>query len=83
MAELFGVTVPNIVYHLQQIEASGEIHLSDGYKKYLYVSDKWSLGRVGEYCLHRATHHAKGTCNGGEYGDQDFEDFFPVDSHGV
>ena len=36
----------------------------------------------GEYCLHRATHHTKGTCNGGEYGDQDFEDFFPVDSHG-
>ena len=27
MAELFGVTVPNIVYHLQQIETSGEIHL--------------------------------------------------------
>ena len=26
MAELFGVTVPNIIYHLQQIDASGEIH---------------------------------------------------------
>ena len=41
MAELFGVTVPNIVYHLQQIDESGEIHLSDGYKKYLYAPDKW------------------------------------------
>ena len=36
MAELFGVTIPNIVYHLQQIEASGEIHLSDAIKKILY-----------------------------------------------
>ena len=29
MAELFGVTVPTINYHLGQIEQSGEIHLSD------------------------------------------------------
>ena len=42
MAELFGVTQQNISYHLQQIDESGEIHLSDGYKKYLYASDKWS-----------------------------------------
>ena len=41
MAELFGVTIPNIVYHLQQIEASGEIHLSDAIKKILIPSDKW------------------------------------------
>ena len=34
MAELFGVTQQNISYHLQQIDESGEIHLSDGYKKY-------------------------------------------------
>lgn len=42
MAELFGVSQQDISYHLQQIEDSGEIHLSDGYKKYLYGSDKWS-----------------------------------------
>lgn len=41
MAELFGVTQQNISYHLQQIEDSGEIHLSNGYKKKLYLSDKW------------------------------------------
>ena len=50
MAELFGVTVPNIVYHLQQIEASGEIHLSDAIKKKLIPSDKWS-GEVMMYNL--------------------------------
>ena len=32
--------------------------------------------------LHRAAHYAQGTCNGGEYGDEDFEDFFPVYFHG-
>ena len=42
MAELFGVTQQDISYHLQQINDSGEIHLSDGYKKYLYGSEKWS-----------------------------------------
>ena len=31
MAELFGVTRQDISYHLQQINDSGEIHLSDGY----------------------------------------------------
>lgn len=50
MAELFGVTVPNIVYHLQQIENSGEIHLSDAIKKILIPSDKWS-GEVMMYNL--------------------------------
>ena len=50
MAELFGVTVPNIVYHLQQIETSGEIHLSDAIKKVLISSDKWS-GDVMMYNL--------------------------------
>ena len=50
MAELFGVTIPNIVYHLQQIEASGEIHLSDAIKKILIPSDKWS-GEVMMYNL--------------------------------
>ena len=32
--------------------------------------------------LHRAAHYAPGTSNGGEYGDEEFEDFFPVDFHG-
>lgn len=34
MAELFGVTQQNISYHLSQIEESGEIHLSNTYKKF-------------------------------------------------
>lgn len=50
MAELFGVTQQNISYHLSQIEESGEIHLSDGYKKVLLPSDKWS-GEVMMYNL--------------------------------
>lgn len=50
MAELFGVTVPNIIYHLQQIDASGEIHLSEATKKILVPSDKWS-GEVVMYNL--------------------------------
>ncbi len=50
MAELFGVTVPNIIYHLQQIDASGEIHLSEATKKFLVPSDKWS-GEVVMYNL--------------------------------
>ena len=33
MAELFGVTVPTINYHLDQINLSGEIHLSDAIRK--------------------------------------------------
>lgn len=50
MAELFGLIVPNIIYHLQQIDASGEIHLSDATKKILAPSDKWS-GEVVMYNL--------------------------------
>ena len=42
MAELFGVTVPTINYHLGQIEQSGEIHLSDAIRKIWIPSDKWS-----------------------------------------
>ena len=42
MAELFGVTQQNISYHLQQIEESGELHLSEAYKKVLLPSDKCS-----------------------------------------
>ena len=50
MAELFGVTQQNISYHLAQIEESGELHLSDAYKKNLLPSDKWS-GEVMMYNL--------------------------------
>ena len=50
MAELFGVTVPTINYHLGQIEQSGEIHLSDAIRKILIPSDKWS-GEVFMYNL--------------------------------
>ena len=42
--------IPTINYHLGQIEQSGEIHLSNGYKKYLYALDKWS-GEVFMYNL--------------------------------
>ena len=41
MAELFGVTIPTINYHLDQIEQSGEIHLSDAIRKIRIPSDKW------------------------------------------
>ena len=47
MAELFGVTVPTINYHLEQ---SGEIHLSDTIRKIRIPSDKWS-GEVMMYNL--------------------------------
>ena len=50
MAELFGVTVPTINYHLGQIEQSGEIHLSDAIRKILITSDKCS-GEVMMYNL--------------------------------
>lgn len=50
MAELFGVTQQNISYHLTQIEESGELHLSDAYKKILLTTDKWS-GEVIMYNL--------------------------------
>ena len=42
MAELFGVTVPTINYHLGQIEQSGEIHLSDSIRKIRIPSEKWA-----------------------------------------
>ena len=49
MAELFGVTQQDISYHLQQINDSGELHLSDGYKKYLYGSEKWSDEAMSDF----------------------------------
>ena len=50
MAELFGVTVPTINYHLDQINQSGEIHLSDAIRKIRIPSEKWS-GEVMMYNL--------------------------------
>ena len=50
MAELFGVDVRTINYHLKQIEESGEIHLSDAIRKIWIPSDKWS-GEVMMYNL--------------------------------
>lgn len=50
MAELFGVTVPTINYHLDQINQSGEIHLSDAIRKIQIPSEKWS-GKVMMYNL--------------------------------
>lgn len=50
MAELFGVTVPTINYHLDQINQSEEIHLSDAIRKIRIPSDKWS-GEVMMYNL--------------------------------
>lgn len=50
MADLFGVTVPTINYHLNQIEESGEIQLSDAIRKIKKTSDKWS-GEVMMYNL--------------------------------
>lgn len=50
MAELFGVTVPTINYHLSQVTESGEIHLSDAIRKIRIPSDKWS-GEVLMYNL--------------------------------
>ena len=50
MAELFGVDVRTVNYHLKQIEESGEIHLSEAIRKIWIHSDKWS-GEVMMYNL--------------------------------
>ncbi len=50
MAELFGVDVRTVNYHLKQIDESGEIHLSDTIRKIRIPSDKWS-GEVMMYNL--------------------------------
>ena len=50
MAELFGVDVRTINYHIKQIEESGEVHLSDAIRKIWISSDKWS-GEVMMYNL--------------------------------
>ena len=50
MAELFGTAISTINYHLSQINASGEVHLSDSIRKFRIPSDKWS-GEVLMYNL--------------------------------
>ena len=50
MAELFGIDVRTVNYHLKQIDESGEIHLSDTIRKIRIPSDKWS-GKVMMYNL--------------------------------
>lgn len=42
MAELFGVDVRTINYHIKQIEESGEIHLSNAIRKIWSHSEKWA-----------------------------------------
>ena len=39
MSELFNVTIPDITYHLKQINDSGEVQLSAAIKKFLIPSD--------------------------------------------
>ena len=41
MSELFNVTIPDITYHLKQLDESGEVHLSEVIKKILIPSEKW------------------------------------------
>ncbi len=41
MAELFGTAISTINYHLQQIDESGEVHLSDAIRKFRIPADKW------------------------------------------
>ena len=50
MAELFGIDVRTVNYHLKQIDESGEIHLSDTIRKIRIPSDKW-FGEVMMYNL--------------------------------
>ena len=50
MAELFGIDVRTVNYHLKQIDESGEIHLSDTIRKIRTPSEKWS-GEVMMYNL--------------------------------
>ena len=51
MAELFDVSVPTINYHLQQIDESGEVHLSEAIRKIQIPSEKWTEGAVMMYNL--------------------------------
>ena len=51
MAELFGVAVSTINYHLKQIDESGEVHLSDAIRKIRIPSEQWDEQGVTLYNL--------------------------------
>lgn len=51
MAELFGTAVSTINYHLKQIEASGEVHLSDAIRTFRIPSEQWEEQGVRLYNL--------------------------------
>ena len=55
MAELFGIDVRTVNYHLKQIDESGETHLSDTIRKIRIPSDKWS-SEVMMYNLDKNKH---------------------------
>ena len=49
--ELFNVTVPDFVYHLKQIDDSGEVQLSAAIKKFLIPSDNCDEQGIQMYNL--------------------------------
>ena len=51
MSELFNVTVPDIIYHLKQLNESGELQLSAVIKKFLVPSDNCDEQGVMMYNL--------------------------------
>ena len=51
MSELFNVTIPDITYHLKQLDESGEVHLSEAIKKILIPAEKWDEQGVLMYNL--------------------------------
>ncbi len=51
MSELFNVSIPDITYHLKQIDESGELQLSEAIKKILIPSEKWDEQGVLLYNL--------------------------------
>ena len=51
MSELFNVTIPDITYHLKQINDSGEVQLSAAIKKFLIPSDNCDEQGVQMYNL--------------------------------
>ena len=51
MSELFNVTIPDITYHLKQLDESGEVQLSAAIKKILIPSDNCDEQGVSMYNL--------------------------------
>ena len=51
MADLFAVTIPDITYHLKQLNESGEVQLSEAIKKILIPSDNCDEQGVMMYNL--------------------------------